>query len=71
MKFRIPFTFKSLERLKQKSKPYEKIITKKKNSALQNYLQNADIPLTREEYLGIAITRLRVEPKISFLSFAN
>jgi flagellar protein FlaJ len=55
MKFKIPFTFSDIERLKIKSKPFSSKIRYKKISKLDEYLRGCDIDLTREEYMGICI----------------
>jgi flagellar protein FlaJ len=53
MKFKIPFTLSSIERLRNNAKFFTGLFKHKRNSKLQEYLNNADIKLTREEYLGI------------------
>ncbi|PIN88856.1 hypothetical protein COU60_05540 [Candidatus Pacearchaeota archaeon CG10_big_fil_rev_8_21_14_0_10_34_76] len=55
MKFRIPFTIASEERLKKKSRTFRKFVKPKKNSKLKKYLENSDTKLTREEYISISI----------------
>ncbi len=54
MKFKIPFTFSGIERLKHLSKPFVRYFKHKKSSKLGEYLKNADAGLTREEYLAIS-----------------
>ncbi|MFH1365698.1 MAG: type II secretion system F family protein [archaeon] len=54
MKFQIPFTFSSLEKLKKKSILFKKNIKYKKISKLSEDLKNSGIELSREEYLGIS-----------------
>ena len=56
MKFRIPFTYGDLETLKKKSKFLLVKNKNKKESKLQQYLDNADIELTEEEE---SLTRIR------------
>src|SRR3989344_7651404 len=53
MTFHIPFTISSLNRLKLKSKRYVKIFSVKRDSKLKDYLDKAEVDITREEYLGI------------------
>jgi pilus assembly protein TadC len=53
MKFKIPFTFSSIEKLRHTSKFFAKFFEHKKNSKLGEYLKSADVPLSRQEYLGI------------------
>jgi len=52
MKFKIPFTFSSLEILKKKSKKFSLFKGKLK---IGEYLKNSDISLTSSEYLGICL----------------
>lgn len=59
MKFHIPFTISRIQRLKQRSHLVSLWISRKRHSKLEEYLITADVPLTREEYLGT-----------SFISFA-
>lgn len=61
-KFKIPFTFSDLDRLRKKSKPFGKYFKYKPKSTLQVYLNSSDTGLSREEYLGICL-------RISFLYF--
>jgi flagellar protein FlaJ len=53
MKFQIPFTLSNIERIKNRAKFFSGFFKHKRNSSLQQYLNNADIRLTREEYMGI------------------
>lgn len=53
MTFHIPFTISSLNRLKIKSKRYAKFFAFKRDSKLKDYLQKAEVDVTREQYLGI------------------
>lgn len=55
MKFRIPFTFSNIEKLKSRSRPFSSRFHHKKNSPLESYLRWVDVKLTREEYLGIVL----------------
>lgn len=56
MKFKIPFSFASLDKLKKRSEYFKKFVAQKKNSKLRDMLSGSDIPLTREEYLSICIS---------------
>jgi archaeal flagellar protein FlaJ len=53
MKFKIPFTYGSIDTLKKKSKFFSLRIRPIKKSSLGKYLKDLNIELTREEYLGI------------------
>ncbi len=53
MKFRIPFTFSDIERLKRKVKVSAGKIKHKKKSALSESLKNIDAGISREEYIAI------------------
>lgn len=55
MKFRIPFTIASLERLKSRSKRFKVFVKPKKKSKIKEYLEDSDIKISREEYISIAI----------------
>jgi len=55
MKFKIPFTTSSLDKLKKRSKFFISKIRHKKKSKLSDQLKNCDIPVKREEYMGICI----------------
>lgn len=59
MKFKIPFTFSNIEKLKKKSRFFSSKIRHKKKSKLEEYLKSSDILITREEYLGI-VKRSRI-----------
>lgn len=53
MRFKIPFTLSSPEKLKRRGKFFASRINYKKDSKLGMYLKNAGLDITREEYLGI------------------
>lgn len=55
MKFKIPFTFSELEKVKARSAPFKSFVRAKKKSTLQDFLDNTDSGLSREEYLSIVI----------------
>ncbi|MCA9485885.1 MAG: type II secretion system F family protein [Nanoarchaeota archaeon] len=55
MKFRVPFTFASTDKLKKRSVFFRRFIKKKKNTKLEIALENAEVPLNREEYLSICL----------------
>ncbi|MCH7568385.1 MAG: type II secretion system F family protein [Nanoarchaeota archaeon] len=55
MKFHIPFTISSVEKLRKKKRIFKSFIKHKKKSKLQYYLNNTETGLTREEYLSICI----------------
>lgn len=58
MMFKIPFTYGPLEKLKKHAAFATSLISRKKTSKLAEILKNNDIPLTREEYLGICLGTL-------------
>ena len=55
MKFHIPFTFSNIDKLKNKSRFFSSRLKYKKDSKLGETLKDADIDITREEYLGISM----------------
>jgi flagellar protein FlaJ len=55
MKFKIPFTFSSLDRNNKQAKAFRKFVRPKKKSKIQDYLNQTETKLTREEYLGICV----------------
>lgn len=55
MRFKIPFTIADTENLKIKSKLFSSKFKYKKESSLGDHLKNANVNLTREEYLGICL----------------
>ena len=55
MKFHIPFTFSSTDKLKRKSNFFLSRIKYKKKSKLAENLKNSDVELSREEYLTISL----------------
>lgn len=67
MKFHIPFTIASLNRLKIKSKRYVKIFSVKRESKLKEYLIKAEVDISREEYLGIVARSAIIFSIITYL----
>ncbi len=55
MQFHIPFTISKIDKLKSKSKPFQKIIRTKRNSQLKEYLDSSDSSLSPEEFKAITI----------------
>jgi|SRR3989344_4593803 len=53
MKFRVPFSFASLDKLNKRSSIFRKLTKYKKESPLSIRLKQADLKITREEYLAI------------------
>lgn len=53
MKFKIPFSFSSVDKLKKRSELFKKFVKPKKNSSLRNSLDNGNVGLSREDYLAI------------------
>lgn len=58
MKFRIPFTASSLERVKKRAAFFKKFVKPKENSSLKFYLESSDVGITREEYLAVCLNGL-------------
>ncbi|MBR9706512.1 hypothetical protein GOV14_05735 [Candidatus Pacearchaeota archaeon] len=58
MKFRIPFTFSDIDKLKRRSSFISQRIKRKKNSKLKEELESAGIDITREEYIGVCLRNL-------------
>lgn len=58
MKFKIPFTIASTEKLVRTSKVFARFVKHKRASKLQEYLDSSSIDLTREQYLGIVLGTL-------------
>lgn len=67
MRFRIPFTFAPLDKLKKRSTVFKRYVGYKSKSKLGEYLTNADVPITREEYLSICVGGGVVSLLISFI----
>jgi archaeal flagellar protein FlaJ len=55
MKFQIPFTLSPTEKLRKRAVFFSSRLKYKKKSKLGEYLNSAEVNLTREEYLGICI----------------
>lgn len=53
--FKIPLADSNIEKLRSRSKFFSSKFHHKKKSTLQEYLDNIDVKLTREEYLGIVL----------------
>lgn len=53
MRFRTPFSFAPVDKLKKRSALFRQFVGYKKDTALSRNLKNADVDLTREEYLSI------------------
>ena len=62
MKFKIPFTFSNIERLKNRSGLFISRIKYRRKTKLGDYLKFTNVDLTREEYLGICV-------RIFFINF--
>ncbi|MBX4196279.1 type II secretion system F family protein [Candidatus Pacearchaeota archaeon] len=60
MKFRIPFTVASLDKLKKRADYLRKYVKYKKNASLHLYLENCDVTISREEYLSIVLNKFIV-----------
>lgn len=58
MKFQIPFTIASLDKLKRQSKIFLTLTKKRKLKKLQEQLENSNIKITAEEYLAITFRGL-------------
>ncbi len=60
MKFKIPFTISNIKKLKKRAKFFSIKFKTKKKTQLAKALKQADVGITREEYLGIALKSLIV-----------
>jgi len=67
MKFKIPFTFSSIEGLKRRCRFFASKIKYKKHSKLGQYLKDAGANLTREEYIGIAVKNFIIHFVLLFI----
>jgi len=67
MKFRIPFSVSSVERLKKKPIIFRMFIRHKKKSKLDFLLNNTDTGLNREQYLNIVYKSFTITFIILFL----
>jgi pilus assembly protein TadC len=56
LKFKIPFSAASVDKLKKRSLAFKRFAGYKRESSIGTNLKNADIDLTREEYLSICIS---------------
>lgn len=71
MKFKIPFTRFPLEKTIKKAKPFSKLVKHKKDSNLQKQLDNCDVEVTREQYLGVCIKFFIISFIILYLIFTT
>lgn len=55
MKFHIPFTISTIERLKKRAKRFEFLVKNKKPTKLRQYLENANVKIAEEEYIAICL----------------
>jgi len=55
LKFKVPFTFASLDKLKKRSTFFRRFVGYKRKSKLGDYLENSEVGITREEYLSICV----------------
>ena len=69
--FRIPLADSNIEKLKSRSKIFAAKFHYKKKSSLQGYLNEVDIKLTREEYLGIVLRSFVNTFLILFILFST
>lgn len=53
MKFKVPFTFGSLDRAKKRAAFFKKFVHVREGTKLNKYLENSGEEITREEYLAI------------------
>lgn len=67
MKFQIPFTFSSIEKLKRRARFFSSRVKPKKNMPLEDNLKNSNIDLSREEYLGICLRSFFISLAILFV----
>jgi pilus assembly protein TadC len=55
IKFKIPFTISNIKKLKKRAKFFSQKVKIKKKTPLAKSLKQADMEITREEYIGIAL----------------
>ena len=55
MKFHIPLTFSNIEKLKTRAEFFSSRIQRRKKSQLTKIFQSLELPISREEYIGIAV----------------
>jgi pilus assembly protein TadC len=55
IRFRVPFAFASVDKLKKRSAVFKRLVGYKKDSSIATSLKNAGVDLTREEYLSICV----------------
>lgn len=55
MKFKIPFTFSSIEALKKRSEGYSKHVKYRKDTKLSETLRHCQVDLTRKDYMAISL----------------
>jgi archaeal flagellar protein FlaJ len=67
MKFKIPFSFGSLDKQKKRAAYFQTFVKYKKKSALEDFLRNSDAGVNREEYLAICIFGFFIILSISFV----
>lgn len=67
MKFTIPFTFSSVDKLKKRTGIFKKLFNYKKGTRLESYLKNSGEEITREEYLAVCVRGFVISFIISFL----
>ncbi len=67
MKFNIPFTFSSMDALKKRSKSLVSKVRYKKKSKLSESLENAEINISREEYIAICLRNLLINSVFLFI----
>ena len=53
MKFKVPFSFSSLDKLKKRAYFFQKFVSYRKKSKVADYLSNCDAGINREEYLAV------------------
>jgi len=55
MKFKIPFTFSSINALKKRSQSYTNYVKYRKNTKLSENLEHCQVDLTRKDYVAIGL----------------
>ncbi len=70
MEFKIPFTFSPIEKLRTRSRFFSSRLRYKKKTKLGDYLKDADVKATREEYLGIVIRNFVISMVFLYFIFS-
>jgi len=71
MKFKIPFTFASIDKLKKRSEYFRKFVKENKKSKIHLHLESIDLGLSRQEYVSICLRGLVYSFLVLFVLFST